>query len=72
MIFTFFCGVESTGLVYTFLLLLFFQTLLYVIQVMDSVVDSDYVVVYFHTQTTGRNHIAMAYFKMAYGLLDYR
>ncbi|BFZ24838.1 hypothetical protein BsWGS_27877 [Bradybaena similaris] len=48
------------------------KILLYLIRVMDSVVDSDYVVVYFHTQTTDQNHPAMAYLKMVYSLLDQR
>ncbi|CAG5117366.1 unnamed protein product [Candidula unifasciata] len=48
------------------------KALLYLIRVMDSVVDSDYVIVYFHTETTGRNQVAMAYFKMVYNLLDHR
>ncbi|KAH9500144.1 Ganglioside-induced differentiation-associated protein 2 [Bulinus truncatus] len=48
------------------------KTLLYMIRIMDPVVETDYVIVYFHTQTTGKNQPAMAYLKMVYSLLDHR
>ncbi|CAL1537371.1 unnamed protein product [Lymnaea stagnalis] len=48
------------------------KTLLYMIRLMDPVVETDYVVVYFHTQTSGKNQPAMAYLKMVYSLLDNR
>ena len=48
----------------------YLQALLYVIRVMEPVVESDYVVVYFHTQTTSQNHPPMAYLKHMYSVLD--
>ncbi|XP_055889502.1 protein GDAP2 homolog [Biomphalaria glabrata] len=48
------------------------KTLLYMIRIMDPVVETDYVIVYFHTLTSGKNQPAMAYLKMVYSLLDYR
>ncbi|XP_041352655.1 protein GDAP2 homolog [Gigantopelta aegis] len=48
------------------------RALLYLVRVMEPVVDKDYVVVYFHTQTTKRNQPPMNYLKMAYNLLDNR
>ena len=48
------------------------QALLYLIRVMDHVVENEYVVVYFHTQVTGRNQPPMAYLKMVYNYLDVR
>ena len=48
------------------------QALLYLIRVMDHIVENDYVVVYFHTQVTGKNHPPMAYMKMVYNYLDVR
>ncbi|XP_071113143.1 protein GDAP2 homolog [Haliotis cracherodii] len=48
------------------------RALLYMVRVMDPVVEKDYVVVYFHTQTTSNNHPAMNYLKFAYSLLDRR
>jgi hypothetical protein len=50
----------------------FLQALLYMIKVMDTVVDSPYVVVYFHTQSNSSNHPPMSYLKNAYSMLDYR
>ncbi|KAK3096670.1 hypothetical protein FSP39_002249 [Pinctada imbricata] len=46
------------------------RALLYLIRVMEPVVESDYVVVYFHTQTTSENHPPMAYLKHMYSILD--
>ena len=48
------------------------QALLYMVKVMDTVVDSPYVVVYFHTLTNGANHPPMNYMKQAYSMLDHR
>ncbi|GFR86506.1 GDAP2-like protein [Elysia marginata] len=48
------------------------KALLYLIRVMDHVVENDYVVVYFHTEVTGRNQPPMAYMKMVYNYLDVR
>ena len=49
-----------------------FKALLYMVKVMDTVVDSPYVVVYFHTLSSGANHPPMSYLKYAYSMLDYR
>nr|KAG5694500.1 hypothetical protein BaRGS_014231 [Batillaria attramentaria] len=49
-----------------------FSALLYMVKVMDTVVDSPYVVVYFHTQTNSSNHPPMNYLKLAYNMLDNR
>jgi len=48
------------------------KVLLYLIRVMDPVVDDDFVVVYFHTQSTGANQPPMAYLRMVYNFLDNR
>lgn len=48
------------------------RALLYMVKVMDAVVDSPYVVVYFHTLTSGANHPPMNYLKYAYSMLDNR
>ena len=48
------------------------QALLYMVKVMDAVVDSPYVVVYFHTLTNSANHPPMNYMKQAYSVLDHR
>ncbi|XP_076445634.1 protein GDAP2 homolog [Babylonia areolata] len=48
------------------------RVLLYMVKVMDTVVDTPYVVVYFHTLTSGANHPPMNYLKYAYSMLDNR
>ena len=48
------------------------QALLYMVKVMDTVVDGPYVVVYFHTLTSAANHPPMNYLKEAYSSLDHR
>lgn len=46
------------------------KAFLYMIRVMEPIVDQDYVVVYFHTQSTAENHPTMNYLKNVYGVLD--
>ncbi|KAJ8311064.1 hypothetical protein KUTeg_011379 [Tegillarca granosa] len=46
------------------------RAMLYMIRVMEPIVERDYVVVYFHTQTTAENHPPMEYLKKVYHLLD--
>jgi hypothetical protein len=53
-------------------LLLYFQALLYMIRLMDPIVDRDYVVVYFHTQTSNENLPPMNYLKNVYHTLDHK
>lgn len=52
--------------------LLLMQALLYMIKVMEAIVDGPYVVVYFHTLTSRANHPPMSYMKLAYSVLDHR
>ena len=40
------------------------------IRVMEPIVEKDYVVVYFHTETTADNHPSMNYLKSVYAILD--
>ena len=46
------------------------QALLYLIRVMEPIVESDYIVVYFHTQTTAENQPDMSFLKQVYSILD--
>ncbi|XP_069126491.1 protein GDAP2 homolog [Argopecten irradians] len=46
------------------------KALLYMLRVMEPVVESDYVVVYLHTETTASNHPPMNYLRQVYSLLD--
>ncbi|XP_078698395.1 protein GDAP2 homolog isoform X3 [Branchiostoma floridae x Branchiostoma belcheri] len=46
------------------------KALLYFIQVMDPIVSKDYVVVYFHTQSTDDNQPELSFLRSAYNLLD--
>ncbi|XP_060077351.1 protein GDAP2 homolog [Ylistrum balloti] len=46
------------------------KALLYMLRVMEPVVESDYVVVYLHTQTMGSNYPTMNYLREVYSLLD--
>lgn len=48
------------------------RALLYMVKVMDTVVESPYVVVYFHTLSNSSNHPPMNYLKYAYSMLDHR
>ncbi|XP_025098493.1 protein GDAP2 homolog [Pomacea canaliculata] len=48
------------------------RALLYMIKVMEAIVDGPYVVVYFHTLTSRANHPPMSYMKLAYSVLDHR
>ncbi|XP_005090009.1 protein GDAP2 homolog isoform X2 [Aplysia californica] len=48
------------------------KVLLYLIRVMDPVVETDFVLVYFHTLTSGANQPPMNYLKMVYSFLDHR
>ncbi|XP_002733856.2 protein GDAP2 homolog [Saccoglossus kowalevskii] len=48
------------------------KAVLYLIQVMDTIVNRDYVVVYFHTLSTPNNHPELAWIKQVYNLLDYK
>lgn len=46
------------------------RALLYLIRVMEPIVESDYIIVYFHTQTSADNHPDMAFLKQVYSILD--
>ncbi|XP_078001446.1 protein GDAP2 homolog isoform X2 [Glandiceps talaboti] len=48
------------------------KTVLYLIQVLDSIVNKDYVIVYFHTLSTPVNHPDLSWIKQVYNLLDYK
>lgn len=48
------------------------KALLYMIRLMDPIVDRDYVVVYFHTQTSNENLPPMNYLKNVYHTLDHK
>lgn len=48
------------------------KALLYMIRVLDPIVDRDYVVVYFHTRTTSANLPAMEYLRDIYHTLDHK
>ncbi|XP_070567431.1 protein GDAP2 homolog isoform X2 [Ptychodera flava] len=48
------------------------KAVLYLIQVMDSIVNKDYVVVYFHTLSTPANHPDLSWIKQVFNLLDFR
>ncbi|KAL4233352.1 Ganglioside-induced differentiation-associated protein 2 [Mactra antiquata] len=48
------------------------KALLYFIHLLDPIVDRDYVVVYFHTNTTGNNLPPMNFLKDVYGILDHK
>jgi len=37
---------------------------------MEPIVEQDYIIVYFHTQSTAENHPTMNYIKNVYGVLD--
>ncbi|XP_076079639.1 protein GDAP2 homolog [Mytilus galloprovincialis] len=46
------------------------KAFLYLIRVLEPIAEKDYVVVYFHTQSTAENHPTMNYLKNAYCVLD--
>lgn len=46
------------------------KAFLYLIRVMEPIVEQDYVIVYFHTESTAENHPTMNYLKNVYGVLD--
>lgn len=48
------------------------KALLYMIRLLDPIVDRDYVVVYFHTKTTSANLPPMDYLKNIYHTLDHK
>ncbi|OWF51677.1 protein GDAP2 homolog [Mizuhopecten yessoensis] len=48
------------------------KALLYMLRVMEPVVESDFVVVYLHTQTNASNHPPMNYLRQVYSLLDHK
>ncbi|KAL3882091.1 hypothetical protein ACJMK2_028462 [Sinanodonta woodiana] len=48
------------------------KALLYLIRILDPVVEKDYVVVYFHTLTTGENQPPMNFLKTVYSVLDHK
>jgi len=56
----------------TYLIFLYLQALLYIIRVMEPVVESDFVIVYFHTQTSAENHPPMNYLRQVYSILDHK
>lgn len=46
------------------------KAFLYLVRVMEPIVDKDYVIVYFHTQSGAENHPPMNYLKNVYQVLD--
>ncbi|XP_013421898.1 protein GDAP2 homolog isoform X2 [Lingula anatina] len=48
------------------------KALLYFIHILDPIVNKDYVVVYFHTLTTGENLPQQAFLKSVYNLVDHK
>lgn len=49
-----------------------FQAMLYFLSVLDNIVDSPYVFVYFLTRTDQDNHPDMSFIKDIYSLVDAR
>lgn len=48
------------------------KAVLYLIHTLDSIVQKDYVVVYFHTLTGGDHHPSLAFIREVYRCLDYK
>ncbi|XP_052807341.1 protein GDAP2 homolog [Mya arenaria] len=48
------------------------KALLYAIRLLDPIVEQDYVVVYFHTHTSGQNLPPMNFLKNVYHILDHK
>lgn len=48
------------------------KALLYILRVMEPVVETDYVIVYFHTQTTAVNQPPMTVLRQIYNILDHK
>ena len=48
------------------------KALIYWISLLDQIVQNDYVVIYFHTQTTAANHPSMNYVRDVYNTLDHK
>ncbi|XP_033107037.1 protein GDAP2 homolog [Anneissia japonica] len=48
------------------------KVLLYLIHVLDPIVSKDYIVVYFHTQSTSENQPEMSWLRQVYQLVDSR
>lgn len=48
------------------------QALLYLIQLLEPVARTDYVIIYFHTLTATENHPALNWIRQVYDVLDYK
>lgn len=55
-----------------FFLLSFFQALLYLIYLLDPLVKNDYIIIYFHTNTTAANHPSFSWLREVYNVLPYK
>lgn len=49
-----------------------FQALLYLIYLLDPLVKSDYVIIYFHTLTSAANHPSFSWLREVYNILPYK
>ncbi|RXG72291.1 Protein GDAP2-like protein [Armadillidium vulgare] len=56
------CGVDKLGR----------PALLYLIYLLDPLVEKDYVIIYFHTITTSDNHPSMTWIRQVYDVLQYK
>lgn len=48
------------------------KALLYVIHLMDPIVNGDYVIVYFHTLTSNNNYPSFTWLREVYNILPYK
>lgn len=48
------------------------KAMIYMVSLLDKVADRDYVVIYFHTQTTSANHPSFAFVREVYDTLEHK